>query len=92
MDLQHVNLCFRYLHGGVKTKFNQYQLEDEQGTEIKRDKIFHLYSLNEPIRLEGRKKAKEIIFTWISNYVLIYIDMYGLILEVRDDTMETFIM
>ena len=57
--LERVNLCSKYLHVGVKTKFSRYQLEDEQGTETKGYNLSSIYSVNLSIPLEERKRAKQ---------------------------------
>ncbi|WMV53470.1 hypothetical protein MTR67_046855 [Solanum verrucosum] len=87
--LERVNLCSRYLHAGVKTKFSRYQLEDEQGTETEGGNLSPIFpKFGHPIGREKKSKGNNFhmdlqLCVDIHRYVL---------LNTGDEKMETFIM
>ncbi|WMV24701.1 hypothetical protein MTR67_018086 [Solanum verrucosum] len=87
--LERVNLCSRYLHAGVKTKFSRYQLKDEQGTETEGHNLSPMFpKFGHSIGREKKRKGNNFhmdlqLFVDIHRYVLF---------NTRDEKMETFIM
>jgi len=87
--LERVNLCSRYLHAGVKTKFSRYQLEDEQGTETEGDNLSPIFpKFGHPIGREKKSKGNNFHMD-----LQLCVDIHRYVLfNTRDEKMKTFIM
>ncbi|WMV54615.1 hypothetical protein MTR67_048000 [Solanum verrucosum] len=87
--LERVNLCSRYLHAGVKTKFSRYQLEDEQGTETEGGNLSPIFpKFGHPIGREKKNKGNNFHMD-----LQLCVDIHRYVLfNTGDEKMETFIM
>ncbi|KAH0635868.1 hypothetical protein KY289_035783 [Solanum tuberosum] len=87
--LESVNLCSRYLHAGVKTKFSRYQLENEQGTETEGDNLSPMFpKFGHPIGREKKSKGNNFHME-----IQLCVDIHRYVLfNTGDEKMETFIM
>ncbi|XP_049387467.1 uncharacterized protein LOC125851762 [Solanum stenotomum] len=87
--LESVNLCSRYLHAGVKTKFSRYQLEDEQGTETEGGNLSPIFpKFGHPIGREKKSKGNNFHMD-----LQLCVDIHRYVLfNTGDEKMETFIM
>ncbi|XP_070037809.1 uncharacterized protein [Nicotiana tomentosiformis] len=54
-----LNCCSRYLHDGVKTRFNRYQYEDDEGIETEGDNFSPIFPIiGHPIGSKKKRKGK----------------------------------